>query len=74
MLDLSFNHIRVIEGVSTLTNLKDLFLINNKLVVIEGLHTLTNLTMLELGSNRLRVCLDGWIDRSIGQVDGWTDR
>ena len=60
-LDLSFNHIRVIGGLSTLTNLKDLFLINNKLTVIEGLNTLTNLTILELGSNRLRVCLNGWI-------------
>ena len=54
-LDLSFNHIRVIEGISTLTNLTDLYFINNKLTVIDGLQALTNLTMLELGSNRLRV-------------------
>ena len=54
-LDLSFNLIRVIEGLSTLTGLTDLYLINNKITVIDGLQTLTNLTMLELGSNRLRV-------------------
>ena len=54
-LDLSFNHIRVIDGLSLLTNLTDLYLINNKLTKIESLSALTNLTMLELGSNRLRV-------------------
>lgn len=54
-LDLSFNHIRFIEGVSTLINLTDLYLINNKLTIIDNLQTLTNLTMLELGSNRIKV-------------------
>ena len=54
-LDLSFNNIRVIGGLSGLVKLEKLFLINNKLKKIEQLEQLTCLTMLELGDNRIRV-------------------
>jgi len=54
-LDLSFNNIRVIGGLSSLVKLEKLFLINNKVKKIEQLEQLTSLTMLELGDNRIRV-------------------
>ena len=54
-LDMSFNNIRVIKGLSRLVKLEKLFLINNKLKKIEQLEQLTCLTMLELGDNRIRV-------------------
>jgi len=44
-----------IEGVSTLVNLTELYICQNKLKQIgEELRGLTNLTTLELGSNRLK--------------------
>lgn len=54
-LDLSFNHIQVIEHLEGAASLQKLFLIQNKLTKIENLSCLTSLTMLELGSNRIRV-------------------
>ena len=54
-LDLSFNHIQVIERLEGAVSLQKLFLIQNKITKIENLSCLTTLTMLELGSNRIRV-------------------
>ena len=50
----SYNNIRKIENIGTLTKLKKLFFAGNKISKIENLETLTELTMLELGANRIR--------------------
>ena len=64
-LDMSFNRVRVVEGLSPLVNLRELYLIQNKITQLQGLECLTSLTMLELGSNRIRV--GGWW----AGHDGW---
>jgi hypothetical protein len=48
-LDLSFNKIQVIEGLSTLTRLQDLSLFSNAITTIEGLDNLPDLNVLSLG-------------------------
>ncbi|CAD6191409.1 unnamed protein product [Caenorhabditis auriculariae] len=53
-LDLSFNRIREIKGLSTLKNLTHLYLVHNKIPVIENLDSLTALELLELGDNRIK--------------------
>lgn len=55
ILDISFNRLRKIENLSTLTKLRKLFLCSNKISKIENLDALINLETLELGDNRLRV-------------------
>jgi protein phosphatase 1 regulatory subunit 7 len=58
VLDLSFNLLRRIpsEALATMSSLKTLYLIQNKISRIEGLHTIAaTLTSLELGGNKLRV-------------------
>ena len=55
-LDLSFNRIKEIKSLDTLTCLQKLYLIQNKIGKIENLGHLTELQMLELGANRIRVC------------------
>ncbi|KAH3764023.1 protein phosphatase regulatory subunit [Pelomyxa schiedti] len=55
VLDLSFNLMREIGvGLEALTNLTELYFVQNKLRRISGLSTLVNLQILELGSNRIR--------------------
>ena len=54
-LDMSFNYISQMEHLESLTSLKKLFLIQNKIASITNLQPLVNLTMLELGSNKIRV-------------------
>lgn len=54
-LDLSFNKIKIIEGIDNLTKLKDLYFVSNKISKIQGVEKLVNLTNLELGANRIRV-------------------
>jgi Leucine-rich repeat (LRR) protein len=46
---LSFNQISVIEGLGTLTRLRDLSLHSNKIVEIGGLDGLTELNVLSIG-------------------------
>lgn len=70
ILDISFNLLRNIEGIDKLTQLKKLFLVNNKISKIENLSTLHQLQMLELGSNRIRVSTDGSAVVHIGYVLG----
>jgi len=53
-LDLSFNNIKKIEGLETLTKLSDLSLFENKIQVIENLETLPELNVLSIGKNLLR--------------------
>ncbi|KAL3895102.1 MAG: hypothetical protein SGCHY_004898 [Lobulomycetales sp.] len=55
-LDLSFNKIKTIdpEIIGALCNLKELYLVANKVSIIQGLDTLVNLQCLELGANRIR--------------------
>jgi protein phosphatase 1 regulatory subunit 7 len=55
-----FNHylIQNVENLSTLTNLKNLWLGRNKITKIEGLDTLTQLKRLDLQTNRI-VSLEG---------------
>jgi Leucine-rich repeat (LRR) protein len=48
-LDLSFNKIQTIEGLSSLTRLQDLSLFSNAITTIEGLDNLPNLNVLSLG-------------------------
>lgn len=60
ILDISFNLLRNIEGVEKLTQLKKLFLVNNKISKIENISNLHQLQMLELGSNRIRVGAGAW--------------
>lgn len=55
ILDISFNLLRNIEGIDKLTQLKKLFLVNNKISKIENVSNLHQLQLLELGSNRIRV-------------------
>lgn len=56
-LDLSFNNLRKLTGlpIEFLSNLRELFLIANKIKVIENLHSMPHLHFLELGDNRVRV-------------------
>ncbi len=53
-LDLSFNQIRKIENIATLTELREIYFVNCKIAELEGLDSLVNLRLLEMGSNRLR--------------------
>ena len=55
ILDLSFNRIRKIEGVSKLEKIEKLYFVQNKISAIENLECLHSMTMLELGANRIRV-------------------
>lgn len=48
-LDLSFNQIEAIEGLSTLTRLQDLSLYSNRIAALGGLDALTDLNVLSLG-------------------------
>lgn len=57
VLDLSYNRIRKIEGLSALCNLKRIYLVHNKIEKIDGLEALTKLEVLELGDNRIKVAL-----------------
>lgn len=54
LLDLSYNRIRVVEGLEGLGNLAKLFLVHNKITAVPKL-PLPNLKLLELGDNRIRV-------------------
>jgi protein phosphatase 1 regulatory subunit 7 len=54
VLDLSYNNIKKIEGLSTLKNVHTLYLTSNKIKVIENLDDLyENLISLELGCNKI---------------------
>lgn len=57
ILDLSFNRIKKIEGLSSLKKLKKLYLSSNKITKVDGLETLVNLDTLELGDNKIKVIL-----------------
>lgn len=52
--DLSFNNIKRIEGIETLTKLTDLSLYNNAITTIEGLDNCKSLQCLSLGNNEIR--------------------
>ena len=54
-LDLSFNLIKTIENLNSLSKLKKLFFVQNKISKIVGLQSLQQLEMLELGANKIRV-------------------
>ncbi len=60
-LDLSYNQIRVIQGLEECRQLKRLFLQNNKITKIENLQHFPDLEMLELGANRIRVFVTGLV-------------
>lgn len=53
-LDLSFNKIKHIKNISTLTSLTELYFVQNRITKIESLDSLVNLTMIELAANRIR--------------------
>lgn len=55
-LDLSFNTVKVMENLTALVELEELYLIQNNISKIEGLTMLSSLTSLELGANKIRVC------------------
>ena len=55
MLDLSFNKIKHIKNIDTLTNLEDIYFVSNRISKIENLDNLTLVTNLELGANKIRV-------------------
>lgn len=80
-LDLSFNKIKAIENVESLSQLTELYLANNRISVLPiHLAALTKLVTLELGSNSIRKIesLDTmsnlrnlWLGRNkIAQIDG----
>ena len=52
---MSFNRIKKIENLETLTKIQKTYLCQNRISKIENLNHLTEITMLELGSNRIRV-------------------
>ena len=55
-LDLSFNAIKVMENLTALVELEELYLIQNNISKIDSLTMLSSLTTLELGANKIRVC------------------
>lgn len=65
MLDLSFNRIKEINGLTKLLNLKKLFISSNKISEIKNVNHLPKLELLELGDNRLRVSLISFLCRKI---------
>lgn len=54
-LDISFNRLKKIEGLETLTKLRKLYLPQNRFTKMENVGHLEELVMLELGANKLRV-------------------
>ncbi len=50
-VDLSFNCIEKMEGISTLTKLQDISLYSNQIKEIEGLDNCTELNVLSIGNN-----------------------
>lgn len=51
--DLSFNNIKTIKNLETLTQLTDLYFVQNRIREIKNLDTLTKLRNLELGGNKV---------------------
>ena len=51
--DLSFNNIEVVEGLDTLTKIKDLSLAHNRIKALGGLDKLVELHVLSIGHNKL---------------------
>lgn len=54
-LDLSFNNIKHIKHINTLTKLENLYFVQNKISKIENIDNLVNLTNLEFGGNRIEL-------------------
>ena len=52
--DLSFNNIEVIEGLDSLTKLRDLTLYNNRIQKIENMDQLKELHVFSIGNNDLQ--------------------
>lgn len=50
---MSFNCIKEITGLTTLTQITDLSLYNNQITSVEGLETLVNLNVFSIGNNKL---------------------
>ena len=69
VLDISFNRLRVIEGLEKLTKLKRLFLVSNKITKIDNLGHLKDLELLELGDNRLE-SNNGMLRHSLDALEG----
>lgn len=57
ILDLSYNRIEKIQGLSTLESLETLYLASNRIKAIDDLNTLKQLRVLELGANNISVSL-----------------
>lgn len=56
-LDLSFNLLKTIpEGLASLTSLRTIYFVQNRISKISGLESCINLRSLELGGNKIRVC------------------
>ena len=53
ILNLCFNKIVELRGLSNLTNLKKLYISDNKIVELKGLGNLTSLTHLEISDNKI---------------------
>ena len=53
-VDLSFNNIEVIEGLDSLTKLRDLTLYNNRIQRIENMDQLQDLHVFSIGNNDLK--------------------
>lgn len=53
-LDLSFNKLKHIKNLESLTSLTELYFVQNRIQKIENLDSLTKLTMVELAANRIR--------------------
>ena len=52
-LNVSFNKIKILQGIDTLTALQQLNLSNNQIITIKGLHALTALEELDLSNNQV---------------------
>lgn len=57
ILDLSYNRIRKLEGLSALRSLRRIYLVHNKIEAITGLDSLVKLELLELGDNRIKASI-----------------
>jgi len=68
-LDLSFNVIRKLENLDTLTNLRELYVISNKIGVIQGTPAAHRCELPSCPNALLATHRRGLVQRRVGQAD-----
>jgi len=75
ILDISYNLLRKIEGLTNIRKLEKLFLCANKIKMIENLENQTSLKSIELGCNRISMiegldnCKDSLEEFILDEID-----